>query len=397
MKTIYFDNAATTPVHPAVLTAMKPYFNTAYGNPSEFHALGRKAKISLEKARTNVAKFLGAKSQEIVFTGSATESINLSHKGLIEAIQGDFHGTQKPHIITSVIEHSAVLETCRHLQRTNAATVTYLPVDRFGVISLEKLKKAIRPTTVLVSCMYVNNEIGTIEPIPKIGSLIRRLNHAGRKHRIYFHTDATQAIQYLPCDVKVLGVDLLSFTGHKIYAPKGIGALFVKQDTPLVRQLDGGGQESNFRSSTENIPYIVGLGKAITLIHKSKKQTILRTTRLRNILIKEIAAIPGITLTGHPEKRVPHIVSCVVSGVEGDAMILHLSDAGIMASSGSACTSARLDPSHVLTAIGISQELAHGSLRFSIGKNTTARDVTRVIKKLSVIIEKLRLMAPEFN
>jgi cysteine desulfurase len=397
MKIIYLDNAATTPVDPLVIAAMKPYFNKKYGNPSEFHALGTQAKIALEYSRKFIADFLGCQAQEIIFTGSATESINLSHKGLIEAIKNESPRSFKPHIITSAIEHSAVLETCRHLQKTNQAAITYLPVDCFGLISLKQLKKAIRQETVLVSVMYVNNEIGTIEPIEAIGRLIKQLNRSNRKNRIYFHTDATQAIQYLPSNVKKLGVDFLSFTGHKIYAPKGIGVLFAKTETPLARQLDGGGQEFGQRASTENLPYIVGLAKAVSLVKKSKARSAKTTAKLGRQLIKKITGLPGVFLTGHPVKRVPHIVSCLIDGVEGEAIVLHLSDFGIMVSSGSACTSSKLSPSHVLTAMGIPQESAHGSLRFSLGKHIAEKDIDYAAEKLKKIINQLRSMAPEFN
>jgi cysteine desulfurase len=376
---------------------MQPYFSSIYGNPSEFHVLGRKAKIALEKARKNIAVFFGVKPAEIIFTGSATESINLSHKGLIEAVGAEFPGQQRPHLVTSAIEHSAVLETCKHLERLKIAAVTYLPVDRHGLVSLNSIKKAVRPQTVLVSIIYVNNEVGTIQPIAKIGAWIKQLNRRGRQHRLYFHTDATQAIQYLPCRINNLEVDLLSLTGHKFGAPKGIGALVFKGDTPLVRQLDGGSQESGYRAGTENIPYIIGLSKALTIVQRNKIKTSKRLWSLNQILAQRLKKIPGVLLTGHPRQRSPHIVSCVVKGVEGEALVLRLSDLGVIVSSGSACTSARLAPSHVLTAMGIPPELSHGSLRFSLSKQTSLPDIDYTVNKLSQIVRQLRQMAPSWE
>ncbi len=385
MKTIYLDNAATTAVSPEVFLAMKPYFLEKYGNASEFHLPGRVAREAIEKSRTKIAKFLGAEVNEIIFTGSATESINLSHKGLIESLRATL---KNPHIITTAVEHKAVLATCRHLESIGWATVTYLPVDHFGRVDVELLKRAVTGQTVLVSVGYVNNEVGTIQPISEIGNLIRRIN-IGRKNKIYFHTDATQAIKHLDVSVDRLGVDFLSFTGHKINAPKGIGALFIREGVEIVRQMDGGSQEDGLRASTENVPYIVGLGKAIEQIKKSEK-----ITSLRDTLIKGILEIKGVKLTGHPTKRAPHIASFVIDGVEGEAMVLSLSDLGIIVSSGSACTSGDLRPSHVLTAMGLPPEKSHGSLRFSLDESTTRADVTYVLEKLPGIIKNLRLMSP---
>lgn len=396
MKTVYLDNAATTATDSEVLAAIEPYFDKKYGNPSEPHILGREAKIAIENARNNVAFFLKAKAEEIVFTGSATESVNLSHKGLVESLMENFNGKKKPHVITSSIEHKAVLETCRHLEGSGRVSVTYLPVDKFGRVDVNEIKETIRPETILISIMYVNNEVGTIEPIQKIGSIIKKVNGIRRNNRIYFHTDATQALQCLNCEVDSLGVDFLSFTGHKIYAPKGVGALYIREGTPIIRELDGGNQESGLRAGTENVPYIVGLGKAIEIIKKSKTFSSEKTTKLRDELTKRVLAIPGVKLTGHPTERVSHIASFVIEGVEGEAMVLLLSDLGIIASSGSACTSADLTASHVLTAIGISPEISHGSLRFSLGKNTTEQEIDYVINKLPIVVNRLRQMSPRF-
>lgn len=360
-----------------------------YGNASEPHIWGQKAREAVDKSREQIAQVLGAKSGEIIFTSCATESINLAHRGLVEKIKG--------HIITTSIEHKAVLETCQHLEKLGWAKVTYLPVDKDGMIKVEDVKRAIKPETVLVSVMYVNNEVGTIQPIAEIGRMIKKKNKSRIKNqesRIYFHTDATQAIQYLNCNVDELGVDLLSFTGHKIYAPKGIGVLYVKKNTPLVRQQDGGGQEFNLRAGTENVPYIVGLGKAIKEFSNSNFQFLKKIERLRDRLIKGVLKISGTRLTGHPEKRVAHIVSFVIEGVEGESILLYLSEQGVAAASGSACTSGLLKSSHVLTAMGLPAEIAHGSLRFSLGKNNTDKDVDYVLKVLPGIIKKLRAMAP---
>lgn len=395
MRQIYLDNAATTPVDPEVFKAMKPFLLQKFGNASEFHALGQEARQAVEEARKKLASFFGASLKEIIFTGSATESINFCHKGLIEALLPVFQDGRKPHIITSVVEHKAVLETCQHLEHRQFADLTLLPVDRFGQIGLEDIKKAIRPETVLVSIMYVNNEIGTIQPIPQISRLIRQVNKkraVNRKSPVYFHTDATQAIQYLNCNVRYLGVDLLSLTGHKIYAPKGVGALYIKQGTPLTRQLDGGGQEFNLRAGTENVPSIIGLGYAIESIAKLKTEKIIK---LRDRLIAKVLEIPGVILTGHPQNRAGHIASFIIERVEGEAVVLLLSDKKITASTGSACNSNNLQPSHVLTAAGFPPEKSHGSLRFSLGKETTAEDINYVVEILSEVILKLRKIAPK--
>lgn len=395
MKKVYLDNAATTKIDPRVFMTMKPYLLNRYGNASEFHILGREAKTAIEDAREKIASFLSADPGEIVFTGSATESINLSHKGLIEAFQpSSFTKRKLPHIITSQIEHKAVLETCNHLKKNDLAKISYLPVNRYGVVNIKEVKKAICPETVLISLMYVNNEVGAIEPIKEVGSFVKKLNKSGRR-KIFFHTDATQAIQYLDCNVDCLGVDLLSFTGHKIYAPKGIGVLYVRSSTSLIRQLDGGGQESGLRASTENVAYIVGIAKAIDLIDKTTKLEVVRINKLRDKLINKILKISGIKLTGHASKRIPHIASFIVEGVEGEAMVLALSDMGICASSGSACTANDLASSHVLTAMGVSPEKSHGSIRFSLGRDSSKEDIDLVVDKLPKVIGGLKKIAPK--
>ncbi len=386
-KLVYLDHAATTSVSAEVLKAMSSYFNQSFGNPSEPHHWGQEARMAIEQAREKVALFLGVKPTEIIFTSGATEAINLAHKGLIE-------NQKLPHIITSSIEHKAVLETCKHLEKLGLAKVTYLPVDRDGLVRINDLGKAIKPETLLVSIMYVNNEMGAIQPIVQIGQLLKKVN-VRRTQKIYFHTDATQAIQYLNCDVNYLGVDLLSLSGHKFYASKGVGILYFKKGTPLVRQQDGGGQESRLRAGTENVPYIVGLGKAIELVAQNKEQTSKSIEKLRDKLITGVSKIPGVKLVGETKKNAPHIATFLVKGVEGEAMMLLLSDEGIAASSGSACTSGLLEPSHVLTAMGYKPEEAHGSLRFSLGKDNVEEDIDKVIEVLPRIIEKLRKMAPK--
>lgn len=391
MRIIYLDNAATTRVDPKVFRVMKPFFFKKYGNASEFHILGREARAAIEKARARVAKFLKATPSEVIFTSCATESINLSHKGLVEELSTSFKKDEKPQVITCSIEHKAVLEVCRHLEENGLADVNYLKVDKFGQIRIEDLKRAITSQTVLISIGYVNNEVGTIQPIEEIGRLIKGINK-NRKRKIYFHTDATQAIKYLNVSVLDLCVDFLSFTGHKINAPKGIGVLYKRTGVEIVRQTDGGGQEGRLRAGTENVPYIVGIGKAIELIKPDKKVGV-----LCHRLIQDVLKIKGVKLTGHPTQRVPHIASFIVDGVEGEAMVLALSDLGVIASSGSACTSGDLRPSHVLAAMGIPPEKSHGSLRLSLDKNTTLKDIDFITENLPEVVKKLRLMSPVGN
>lgn len=397
-KRIYLDNAATTGVDQEVLAAMLPYFNQRWGNASEVHWWGVEAKHAIEDARNKIAYFLGANSNEVIFTSCATESINLAHKGLVENLKFKNENVKLPHIITSSIEHKAVLETCKHLEKIGWAEVAYLPVDRDGLVDLEHLVKAIKQETILVSVMYVNNEVGVIQPIEEIGQLIKKVNVSRLTSHfppILFHTDATQAIQYLDCDVNRLGVDLLSLTGHKFHAPKGIGALYVRQGVKLVRQQDGGGQEFGLRAGTENVPYIVGMGKAIEMVNVKSKIKNVKIERLRDKLIEGVLKIEGTRLTGHPTKRVPHIASFVIEGVEGEAVLLMLNEYDIAASTGSACTAGDLRPSHVLTAMGYRPEESHGSLRFSLGRETTEEEIDYVIEVMPRIAARLREIAPK--
>ena len=393
---IYLDYAATTPLDAGVLKKMMPYLESKYGNASSIHKFGQETSEAIDIAREKVAKFLRARSQEIIFTSGATESINLAHKGLIEAVRKTQN--KAPHIITLQVEHKAVMETCKHLEKLGWAKVTYLPVNKDGLVNLQDLKKVIQPETILVSIIYVNNEVGTIQPIREIGEIISQINKLrmeNRELKIYFHTDATQAIQYLDCDVEKLGVDLLSLSGHKIYAPKGVGVLYFKKGTPLIRQQDGGGQEYRLRAGTENVPYIVGLGEAIELVQQKKAQGSKFIEKLRDKLINGVLKIPKVELVGDASKNSPHIATFLVEGVEGEAMMLLLSEQRIAASSGSACTSGLLEPSHVLLAMGYKPEQVHGSLRFSLGKDNTEEEIEKVIKILPGIIQKLRRMAPK--
>ncbi len=383
MKDIYLDNAATTRVDSKVVKAMLPYFSTYYGNASEPHSYGLEAKKAVENSRETIANFLGADKDEIIFTSCATESINLAHKGLIESETGN---NMKPHVITTPIEHKAVLNALKHID--DKVEITYLPIDEFGMINVEDVKNAIQSNTVLISVMYVNNEIGTIQPIAEIGKMIKSYNKKHNTH-IYFHADATQAIQYLDCNVNTLGVDLLSFTGHKIHAPKGIGALYIRKGTSIIRQQDGGGQEFGLRAGTENIPYIVGLGKAIELINDLSIENRDKIIYLRDNLIYNIVNIPNTTLTGS-STRVPHIASFAFRDIRGEDIVLALSKKGIAAASGSACNANSVDISHVLKAIGLPRDWAMGQLRLSLSKYTTLEDILYVEKELKMIINRLR-------
>jgi cysteine desulfurase len=400
-RRIYFDNAATTKVEPRVLEAMMPYFKEKFGNASSIYSWGEEARRAVEKARERVAKFLEASPEEIFFTSGATESINWSHKGVVESSKLKVKSEKLPHIITSSIEHKAVLETCKHLEKMGMAEVSYLPVDEGGRVKVDDVEKAIRSETVLVSIMYVNNEVGTVEPIEDIGRLIAKVRkereRRGKKWPIFFHTDATQAIQYFDCNVEKLGADLLSLTGHKFYAPKGIGVLYIKRGTLMLRQQDGGGQELGMRAGTENVAYIAGLGKAIELITNSRQLKIKKIENLRMKLedgvLKEIT---GIKLLGQSKGKAPHIAAFVVLGVEGESLVLALSDEGIAASTGSACTSSSLSASHVLLAMGVGEEEAHGSLRISLGKDNTEEEVDYFLEVFSKVVARLRKMAPKY-
>ena len=391
MKRVYLDNAATTQVDPRVLKAMLPYLKDKFGNPSSIHSWGQEIKKVVEESRKKVASVLGCRTGEIIFTSCATESNNLAIKGVVEAVtNGNF---KKAHIIVSPIEHHAGLDTAEHLGKLGV-NVTYLSVNKYGLVDLKEIEKSIKENTVLISVMYVNNEMGMIEPIKEIGKLLKVINKS-RQSPVYFHTDAVQAIQYLNCNIQRLGVDLLSLSGHKFHAPKGVGILFKRERVPIIRQLDGGGQESGLRAGTENVAYIVGLTKALELVGQNKAEKTQKVISLRNKLIKGMLKIKGVSLTGHPKRRIPHIASFVIEGVEGESMILLLNEFGIAAASGSACTSKTLEPSYVLTAMNIPPELSHGSLRLSLSSKTTDEDIDYVLEVLPKIIKKLRKMAPK--
>ena len=391
MKQVYLDNAATTPVSVSVLKAMLPYFKDCFGNPSELHLWGVTARKAVEESRKKVLSFFNLKKGEIVFTSGATERINLAHKGVIEAYRLKFPKI-KPHIITTTIEHKATLETIRHLEKLGLVKATYLSVDHQGLISLDQLKKAITKETALISLIYVNNEVGTVQPIGEIGVWLKKINR-NRKTSVLFHLDATQAVAYLEVDMEKLNIDLLSFSAHKINGPKGTGALVLREGVSLIRQMDGGNQENSLRSGTENVPGIVGLGQAL-IDFEDKTKTAKKVIGLRDKLIKGILKIKGASLTGAEEARAPHITSFVFESLEGEALLLMLSDEGIAAASGSACTAGNLSPSHVLTAMGIKKEACHGSLRLSLSGETTEEEIEVVLQVLPKLVKKLRKMAP---
>ncbi len=380
-RVIYLDHAATTPVDPRVVEAMLPYFSQHYGNASSIYALGREAHKALDEAREKIAAILGCRPTELIFTGGGSESDNLAIKGVAQASQ-----KKGNHIITSAIEHHAVLHTCQYLEKFGFE-VTYLPVDQYGRVNPADVERAITDNTLLVSIMYANNEVGTIEPISEIARLCRA-------RRVPFHTDAVQAGGALDLDVNRLGVDLLSLSAHKFYGPKGVGVLYVRQGTRILPQLQGGSQERNRRAGTENVPGIVGMAEALRLAYAELEQQNAHLCHLRDQLIERLLKLPGAHLTGHPTERLPNNASFCFEGIEGESVLLNLDMLGIAASSGSACTSASLDPSHVLVAMGIPVELAHGSLRLTLGKENTQEDIDAICAALPGILEQLRALSP---
>ncbi len=388
MNKIYLDHAATTPVHPEVIQAMLPYYTDFYGNPSSVYSAAQKAAAAVAEARESVARLIGAaQPQEIIFTSGGTEADNLAIKGVAMA-----RANQGKHIITSAIEHHAVLHTCQDLEKYFGFEVTYLDVDQKGLVNPAELEKAIRADTILVTIMLANNEIGTIEPIKELGKITRSKN-------ICFHTDAVQAIGQIPVDVNDLGVDLLSLSAHKFNGPKGIGALYLRRGTRIVPQMSGGAQERRQRAGTENIPGIVGLGKAAQLADLNLSKKMEQTRRLRDKLIRGIETkIDRVILNGpRDDRRLPNNVHFCFRYIEGESILLNLDMLGIAASSGSACTSGSLDPSHVLLAIGHPHEIAHGSLRLTLGLNNTEEDIEQVIQVLPGIIGKIREMSPLYD
>ena len=379
--TIYMDNSATTPVRKEVVEEMIPYLTKNFGNPSSIYDLGKTSKHAVEKARKRVAYAIGAEENEIYFTSGGTESDNWAIKGIAFA-----NRNKGKHIITSSIEHHAVLHACKWLEG-QGFEVTYLPVDKYGMVSPEDLKNVIRDDTILISIMLANNEIGTIQPVDEIGKI-------ARENRIYFHTDAVQAIGHVPIDVQKMNIDLLSLSGHKFQGPKGCGALYIRKGTKIETLLHGGAQERKRRAGTENVPAIAGLGKAIELAVGEIGESDKTLLEMRERLIKDLLKIPKTHLNGHPIKRLANNVNVTFEYIEGESLLLLLNARGIFASTGSACNSSSLEPSHVLTACGVPHEIVHGSLRLSLGKMNTQEDVNRVLEVLPGIVQKLRNMSP---
>jgi cysteine desulfurase len=385
LRRVYMDHAATTAVDPRVVEAMLPYFTSTYGNASSLHTPGREARQSLEDARKTVAEILGAAPKEIIFTSCGTESDNLAIRGV--AFASRHKGN---HIITSPVEHHAVSHTCEQLQKEFGFEVTYLPVDEYGQVDPDDVGRAISDKTILISVMYANNEVGTIEPIADIGRLARAKG-------IPFHTDAVQAGGSLDLDVRQLNVDLLSLSAHKFYGPKGVGILYQRQGTPLLPTQTGGGHERGRRAGTENVPYIVGLATALKLAQEHRQENNGRIAALRDRLVHGLLeGIPGAHLTGHPTARLPNSASFAFEGVEGESMLLNLDLKGVAASSGSACSSGSAEPSHVLVALGLPRELCYGSLRLTLGKDNTPEDVDYVLSVLPSTVQKLRALSPEY-
>lgn len=385
MKKVYLDYAGTTPCDPLVYKAMEPYFFDKFGNASSIHSYGQEAKKGIEESRQIVASFLGAKPEEIIFTSGGTESNNLAIKGIAWALE-----KKGNHIITSAIEHHAISEPCKFLEK-KGFKVTYVGVDKYGQVCPQDVKKAITDKTILISVMHANNEIGTIQPIGEIGKI-------AREKSIYFHTDAVQTVGHIPVDVNELNADLLSLSAHKFYGPKGVGALYVRKGTRIESFLHGGDQERGKRASTYNTPGIVGLGMALGLCQDKMEGEAKFQAALRDKLINGITqGIPETYLNGHPEKRLPNNANCSIRYIEGESIILNLDMLGIACSTGSACTSTSLEPSHVLLAIGRSHEIAHGSLRFTLGRWTKEEDIDYLLENLPKIVEKLRAMSPLYD
>ncbi len=378
---VYADNAATTAMSETCVKAMLPYFSENYGNPSSLYSVGRSARRGLDEARAQVARCLNAEPTEIYFTGCGTESDNWALKGIAEA-----KAAKGKHIITSSIEHHAITHTLDWLKK-RGYEVTYLKADKNGGIDLQELESAIRPDTILISIMMANNEIGTILPVAEIG----RIAH---EHGVLFHTDAVQAAGHIPIDVKAMNIDMLSISGHKFHGPKGVGVLYIRRGVRVPQLLHGGGQERNQRSGTENVPEIIGMAAALEEAVNNLPETMPRVSKMRDRLIEAFKSIPYSRLTGDPVNRLPGIASFVFECVEGESLVLSLDAKGICASSGSACSSVSLDPSHVLLAIGLPHEVAHGSLRLSLSDATTDEDIDYIIETLPPIIERLRSMSP---
>ncbi len=382
MRRIYLDHAATTPTRPEVVEAMLPYFTDAFGNPSSLHSLGQEAKSAIEEARDKVAHLIGARSGEIIFTSGGTEADNFALKGIVYANE-----PKGNHIITTSIEHHAVLEPCKFLER-QGFRVTYLSVDKDGLVDPGEVARAITNKTILISVMHANNEVGTIEPIIEIGRI-------AKEKEVYFHTDAVQTVGHIPVNVDELGVDLLAMSAHKLYGPKGVGALYVRQGTRITSFMHGGEQERGRRGSTENVPAIVGLGKAVEIAQREVDGEVKRLVPLRDKFIQGLFdRIDHIHLNGHPFQRLPGNVNVSIEFVEGESIIISLDLEGIAASTGSACSSSSLEPSHVLLSLGLPGELPRCSLRFSLGRGTTDEEIARVLEVLPRVVARLRSMSP---
>lgn len=384
-KIIYLDNAATTRVYPEVLEAMNPFFTEHFANPAAFYSFANPAQKAVHEAREQVANLIGAKNEEIYFTGGGSESDNWAIKATAEAYQN-----KGKHIITSKIEHHAVLHTCQWLEK-QGFEVTYVNVDKDGVIKLDELEAAIRPDTILISVMAANNEIGTIQPLREIGEL-------AHKHGVLFHTDAVQAFAHIPINVDEMHIDMLSASGHKIHGPKGIGVLYIRKGVKILSFMHGGAQERHRRAGTHNVPGIVGMGKAVEIASRTMEENGKKIAGMRDYLIEQVLEkVPYARLNGHRTDRLPNNANFCFRFIEGEGMLILLDQAGIYGSSGSACTSGSLDPSHVLLAIGLPHEIAHGSLRLTLSEETTKEDIDYTVDKLAEIIARLRSMSPLYE
>jgi cysteine desulfurase len=384
-KKIYLDNAATTKTRPEVVEAMLPYFTELYGNPSSVYEFATQNKKAVDEARGTIAKALGADTSEIYFTGGGTEADNWALKAVVDA-----YASKGNHIITSKIEHHAILHTCEYLEK-HGVEVTYVDVDENGILKLDQLEKAIRPSTILISVMFANNEIGTIQPIQQIGAI-------AKKHNILFHTDAVQAFGQLPINVNELGIDMLSASAHKLNGPKGIGFLYIKKGVKIRSFVHGGGQERQRRAGTENVPGIVGFGKAVEIAVATMEQRAQKETDLRNLLMKRVLdEIPFVRVNGDKVRRLPNNANFSFQFIEGESLLIMLDMNQICASSGSACTSGSLDPSHVLLAIGLPHEIAHGSLRLTLCEENTEEEMNYTVDRIKEIVEKLRRMSPLYE
>ena len=385
MKRVYLDNAATTKLSPEVLNEMLPYMTEVFGNPSSPHYFGQQSGMAVDKARRRVADAINADPSEIIFMSGGSEADNTAIRGIAER-----YASRGRHIITTAVEHHAVLHTCQLLEK-HGYEVTYLPVDEYGMVTVDQVREAMRDDTILVTVMFANNEVGTIMPIAEIGALCREKG-------VFFHTDAVQAVGHLPIDVKAMNIDMLSMSAHKFHGPKGVGALYVRKGIIVPALIVGGAQERNRRAGTENVPGIVGMGKAIELACDGLDEKMRKMSALRDKLIREIPLrIPEVKLNGHPTKRLPNNVNFSIKYIEGESILLMLDLNGIAASSGSACTSGSLDPSHVLLAMGLTHEVAHGSVRMTLCDETAEEDIDFVLEVLPKVAERLRRMSPLYH